>query len=165
VNSFGEFLPGDSLRFERVLAAPPERVWEFLTLSDYLPAWLGDGEIDAREGGNVFLRSGGPVIRGTVRIAEPPTKLSYTWNVLMLGEETPLTIEATLDYTLAEEDGQTRLVLTIGPIEPDFRGRSGAGWHAILDILAAHIAGAEPPDFMALFQEVYPEYEARAASV
>ncbi|MEY4880024.1 MAG: hypothetical protein RJB62_1493 [Pseudomonadota bacterium] len=163
MNDYGTYIAGDSLRFERLLSAPPERVWEFLTKSEYLVGWLGDGEIDAKVGGEVFLRSGGPVIRGTVLVSEPPSRLSYTWNVLMLGEETPMTIESTLHYEMTEEDGKTRLVLTQGPIESDYRGRAGAGWHAILDILGAHAAGEDAPDFMDVFQRVYPDYEMRAA--
>nr|TFG51556.1 MAG: SRPBCC family protein [Hyphomicrobiales bacterium] len=163
MSEFGVFVSqnpaGDSIRFERTLGALPPRVWEYLTQSELLSEWLGSGEIDAEIGGKVFLRSGGPVIRGTVLACDPPSKLSYSWNVLMLGTEQPVTIEAILTYDLTERDGKTELVLAHGPVEAQFRGATAAGWHAILDILAAHVAEESPPDFMEVYQRVAPEYD------
>jgi uncharacterized protein YndB with AHSA1/START domain len=162
MSSFGVFVGGDSVRFERTLDALPERVWEYLTDSELLSQWLGAGEIEPKLGGKVFLRSGGPVIRGTVQSYEPPHALSYSWNVLMLGEETPVTIESILGFELAERDGKTALALSHGPVEPQFRVPTAAGWHAILDILAAHVAGDDPPDFMDVYRRVSAEYEKSA---
>ncbi len=159
MSAFGVFVPGDSVRFERTLEAPPERVWEYLTDSELLSHWLGAGEIEPKLGGKVFLRSGGPVIRGTVQSCDPPRALSYSWNVLTLGEETPVTIEAILSFTLTEQDGKTLLVLTHGPVESQFRMPTAAGWHAILDILSAHVAEQAPPDFMEVYQRVSADYE------
>ncbi len=150
---------GDSIRFERVLNATPKRVWEYLTDSELMSEWLGAGEIEAKIGGKVFLRSGGPVIRGTVLTCDPPHALSYSWNVLMLGTETPVTIEAILSFELKEQEGKTALVQTHGPVEDHFRAPTAAGWHAILDILSAHVAEEAPPDFMEVYQRVAAEYE------
>jgi uncharacterized protein YndB with AHSA1/START domain len=163
MREFGVFVSGgaggDSVRFERTLKASPERVWEYLTDSDLLAEWLGAGEIETKIGGKVFLRSGGPVIRGTVKTCDPPRALSYSWNVLMLGTEQPVTIEAILGFELSENEGNTNLILSHGPVEPQFRGTSAAGWHTILDILSAHVADETPPDFMEIYQRVAPEYE------
>ena len=150
---------GESVRFERRLAAVPERVWDYLTESELMSEWLGAGEIEAKVGGKVFLRSGGPVIRGTVQVCNPPRALSYSWNVLMLGTEAPVTIEAILRFELTEREGGTDLVVTHGPVEEQFRAPTAAGWHAILDILSAHVAETAPPDFMNVFERVSAEYE------
>ena len=163
MNSFGVFGDDDTVRFERMLEAPPEHVWEYLTDSELLSQWLGAGEIEPKLGGKVFLRSGGPVIRGTVQSYDPPHALSYSWNVLMLGEETPVTIEAILGFQLAEREGKTALHLAHGPVEPQFRVPTAAGWHAILDILSAHVDEADPPDFMDVYRRVSAEYEKTAA--
>jgi len=163
MNDFGIFVAGDgagdSIRFERRVAGLPENVWEYLINSELLSEWLGAGEIEAKVGGKVFLRSGGPVIRGTVIICDPPNVLSYSWNVLMLGTEAPVTIEAILRFEMTENDGSCALVLTHGPIEDQFRAQTAAGWHAILDILSAHVSETAPPDFMEVFQRVSAEYE------
>lgn len=162
MSSFGVFVGGDTVRFERTLEAMPEHVWEYLTDSELLSHWLGSGEIEPKLGGKVFLRSGGPVIRGTVQSFDPPNALSYSWNVLMLGEETPVTIEAILGFELVEQEGKTALTLTHGPVEPQFRVPTAAGWHAILDILGAYVAQESPPDFMEVYQRVSAEYEKSA---
>ena len=159
MNPFGVFVDGETVRFERTLEALPERVWEYLTEPELLSEWLGAGEIEPKLGGKVFLRSGGPVIRGTVRSYDPPRSLSYSWNVLMLGEATPVTIEAVLGFELSEQDGKTALTLTHGPVESQFRVPTAAGWHAILDILSAHVAQDDPPDFMDVYRRVSAEYE------
>lgn len=163
MNSFGVFIDGDSVRFERMLEAPPEHVWEYLTNSELLSQWLGAGDIEPKLGGKVLLRPGGPVIRGTVQSYDRPRALSYSWNVLMLGEETPVTIEAILSFALAEHEGKTALTLTHGPVESQFRVPTAAGWHAILDILSAHVAEDDPPDFMDVYRRVSAEYEKAAA--
>ena len=163
MSAFGVFVPGDSVRFERTLEALPERVWEYLTDSELLSQWLGAGEIEPKLGGKVFLRSGGPVIRGTVQSYDPPRNLSYSWNVLTLGEEAPVTVEAILSFAMTEEGGKTAIVLTHGPVESHFRVATAAGWHAILDILSAHVADEVPPDFMEVFRRVSAEYEKSAA--
>lgn len=167
MSEFGVFTSGDdggdSVRFERMLDATPKRVWEYLTDSELLSGWLGAGEIEPKIGGKVFLRSGGPVIRGTVLTCDPPGQLSYSWNVLMLGTETPVTIEAILTFELKEQEGKTALVLTHGPVEDQFRTPTAAGWHAILDILSAHVAEEAPPDFMEVYQRVAAEYEQAAS--
>ena len=167
MSDFGVFISGDdggdSIRFERTLAAVPERVWEYLTDSELMSEWLGAGEIEPKVGGKVFLRSGGPVIRGTVLTCDPPRALSYSWNVLMLGTETPVTIEAILRFELTKQEGGTDLVVTHGPVEDHFRAPTAAGWHTILDILSAHVAEEAPPDFMEVYQRVSAEYEKTAA--
>ena len=163
MNSFGIFVDGDTVRFERMLEAPPEHVWEYLTDSELLSQWLGAGEIEPKLGGKVFLRPGGPVIRGIVKRYDPPHALSYSWNVLMLGEETPVTIEAILGFELTDQAGNTSLTLTHGPVESQFLVPTAAGWHAILDILGAYVAEADPPDFMDVYRRVSTEYETAVA--
>ena len=93
----GQFQRAPMVRFERTLPGPIERVWEFLTNTERLPAWFGQGTIEPREGGSVTLMDGH--IRGVVTQWQPPRRLSYTWNVFSPGEtesaypESYLTIE------------------------------------------------------------------------
>jgi len=158
MSPFGE-IDGETVRFERVLGAPPQDVWDYLTQSEKLAEWFGAGEIDAKVGGKVFLRPGGPVILGRVQECDAPNRLSYTWNVLMIDSDEPVMPESLLRFELADEDGDTLLTLTQGPIIREMLATSAAGWHTILDILCAHAAGEVPPDFMDVFQSVVAEYE------
>ncbi|MBD0322872.1 MAG: SRPBCC domain-containing protein [Aldersonia sp.] len=43
----------DTLRIERELPGPIERVWAFLTESDKRKTWMGAGDIEMRVGGKV----------------------------------------------------------------------------------------------------------------
>ncbi|MBO7942095.1 SRPBCC domain-containing protein, partial [Streptomyces sp. S9] len=45
----------DSVRIERVLPGPIERVWAYLTESDKRRRWLAAGDMDLRVGGAVEL--------------------------------------------------------------------------------------------------------------
>ena len=152
----------ENVRFERLLAASPSEVWAYLTDSGLLSEWLGAGEIEAKPGGKVFLRPGGPVIRGTVLECEAPRLISFTWNVYMIDSDDPITPESVLRFELAERDGKTALRLSQGPVVPAMLSTTAAGWHTILDILAAHVAGEVPPDFMDVYNSVAPEYEKAA---
>ena len=159
MNELGRYVDGDTVKFRRLLAAPPEVVWEYLTNSDALPEWLGQGEIARDVGGKVMLRSGGPIIRGVVQEYEPASRLAYTWNVFMPMLDEPLAAESVLRFELAPHEEGTALTMTQGPIAPEFRSRTIAGWHVMLEILAAAIAGEPPPDFMETYQSVAGDYE------
>jgi uncharacterized protein YndB with AHSA1/START domain len=159
LHDLGRFIEGDTVRFDVKLAGPAELVWEYLTNPEALPTWLGDGQVASEVGGKVVLRSGGPVIRGAVKEIEKPRRLAYTWNVYMPGEEHPVGAESVLRFEVQPVEEGTLLTLTHGPIDPEYRSRTIAGWHALLAILGAHLAEEEPPDFMETFQSVHPDYE------
>jgi hypothetical protein len=71
--------------------------------------------------------------------------------------------ESIVTFALEARGGDTVLVLTQGPIAPEYRSRTAAGWHGLLDILAAQLTGEPPPDFVDTFHRVLPEYEKRLA--
>lgn len=158
----GQILGSDRVRFTRHFPAPIERLWAYLTQSDLLSEWLGSGEIALAPGGRVELRSGGPVILGTVVACEPPRRLAYTWVPFVPGDPTPMAAEAIVAFALDSEGEGTQLELTQGPIAAELLARTAAGWHALLDTLAAAVAGEAPPDFVETFRRVLPEYEKQA---
>lgn len=185
----GEFTRRGEVRFVRRLPGPIERVWEFLTDSEKRGRWLAAGRMETRAGGTVELKfrhseltphaetvpekyremcasdSGACDFTGRVLRCEPPRLLSFTWGEAD-GSESEVTFELT-----PEGDG-VRLVLTHRRLGDD-RGvltSVAAGWHTHLAILAAKLAGAEPPPFWATHTRAEAEYEprvdaARAADV
>jgi uncharacterized protein YndB with AHSA1/START domain len=155
----GEFAEG-GVRFVRRLAAAPEQVWAYLTESGLIAEWLGHGEIADHVGGPVELRSGGPVIRGTVEIHDRPHALAYGWTVFIPGLEQQIGLPSRVSFALAPEGGETALTLVQAPIDPELLLPSAAGWHALLDMLAASLAGEPAPDFMAVASEVQAAYAA-----
>jgi uncharacterized protein YndB with AHSA1/START domain len=142
VSSKGEVIPECAVRFTRILNSPTKQVWAFLTESGRLPEWYGDGAIEPREGGAVSLMGGH--IRGVVTGWRPENFLGYTWNVFSPGENTSQWPISYLEFALSPEGGGTKLVLTHRPIPEAMQKQTAMGWHTMLDLVAAGLAGEYP---------------------
>ena len=55
MNKFGELIAPDTVRFERMLPGPIERVWAYLTESDKRAQWFCSGETELRVGGHIDM--------------------------------------------------------------------------------------------------------------
>ena len=131
----GEVIPEHAVRFVRDFDASGEKIWAFLTESSRLPQWYGEGSIEPREGGAVSLMGGH--IRGVVTAWQPQKFLAYTWNVFSSGEEVSPFPVSYLEFTL---EG-SRLTLIHRPIPPAMQSQTMMGWHTMLDLVAAGLAG------------------------
>ena len=151
-----------TLRFERLLDAPIETVWEWLTDSEKRSRWFAAGKMDLREGGAAELifdhdnlsaenvpyppayapYKGVTAHEKIVRI-DPPRLLAFTFE----GDK-----EGVAEFELFPEGDRTRLVLTHTGVTPAARAGTGAGWHSHLAVLEAKLAGREIPDFWALLK-------------
>ena len=134
----GEIVAESAVRFVRVLDAPAEKIWNFLTQSNRLPEWYGEGVIEPREGGKVSLMGGH--IRGVVTGWRPEKFLAYTWNVFSPGEEVSRFPISYLEFSL---DG-SRLILIHRPIPQAMQNQTMMGWHTMLDLIAAGLGGEFP---------------------
>lgn len=143
-----------SARFERVLAHPPEAVWEALTSSEALELWLTTASIEPRAGGRASFDFGDGRVSGSVTIWEPQRALGYEWPF-------PEDGQGRVSWTLEPLDGgrATRLVLEHTGLPPDWAAGYGSGWHAYLDRLASHLGGHEPQDWAERVAELRPAYE------
>jgi uncharacterized protein YndB with AHSA1/START domain len=120
------------LRFERVLARPPEAVWRSITDREELKAWFPcEVVVDAWEPGAKIdfpFPGSDMTLTGTVLEVDEPRLLAYTW-----GEEA-------LRFTLTPEPGgRTRLVFT-DELGPSIAARNAAGWQVCL----ARLIGETP---------------------
>jgi uncharacterized protein YndB with AHSA1/START domain len=151
-----------TVRLERILRAPIDKVWAFLTQADLLATWLARGTIPSEVGERFTLTmvSNGDEIAAAVQAYEPPNLLAYTW--FSAQYETPREVQSAVRFELTPHDDGTELVLTHSGVLPDFRGRTGAGWHTLLDALAVRIDGGPTPDFFSIFPRVIDGYEALA---
>lgn len=151
----------ETLRFERRLAAPIARVWQFLVDPELRARWFMGGPTDLRVGGTIGMTmdhdklSDTPVptpdrYRAAVghswteRITrlEPPRLLAFAWDEGAAGEVT---------FELAEDAGGTRLVLTHSGLRgPEDAVNFGGGWHAHLAVLERRVLGEGVADFWAL---------------
>jgi uncharacterized protein YndB with AHSA1/START domain len=127
------------LRLERLIAAPPERVFDLWTEPELLVQWWGpEGyripahALDVRPGGkwSTTMRGNDGLLRtvsGVYRAIEPPKRLVMSWawhdDTGARGHETEITV------TFEPAPGGTRLVLT----QQEFatvgeRDAHAAGW-------------------------------------
>jgi uncharacterized protein YndB with AHSA1/START domain len=171
MDDYGVLTAPDTLRIERELPGPIERVWDYLTDSDKRGTWLASGAMEPRVGGaveHVFRNSqltrddDAPpkkyekyacesTLRGRITAYEPPRRLSYLW-----GESSEVTFE------LEPRGNRVRLVVTHQRLgsRDEILSVSG-GWHAHLEILAARLAGTEPPGFWRTHTKLEAEYAKR----
>lgn len=167
----GVITEAGTVRFERLLPGPIERVWAYLTESDKRAQWLAAGDMDLKPGGemeyvwrNWELARPDEVapekwnkefrMKGHVLKVEPPYLLVHTWD-----EETS---SAEVSFELAEVGDKVRLVLTNRrlPNRGELVGVSG-GWHSHLDVLQEVLEGGPRSGFWDNVLRLNDEYEAR----
>lgn len=173
VSEYGAATAPDTVRIERVLPGPIERVWSYLTESAKRGQWLATGRMELRVGGRVehLFRNGTLTendepppakyahcaeeasMHGRVTACDPPTLLSYTWNEAS-GEESEVTFE------LRSEGDDVHLVLTHRRLPNREEMLSvAAGWHTHLGILADRLSGRTSPGFWSTHMRLEAEYE------
>ena len=135
------------LRLERLIAAPPERLFDLWTQPKQLVKWWGpEGydvpryELDLRPGGRwrtTMHPPGGKPRRvgGVYRVIERPRRLVFTWawdrDDGARGHESEVTV------TFEAAPGGTRLTLVQQTFESsEARNNHGRGWSAAFDRLA-----------------------------
>jgi uncharacterized protein YndB with AHSA1/START domain len=158
----GTFPAANTVRFERDLAVPVERAWAYLTEPDLLATWLARGEPATKVGKQFMLTmlANGDEIAATLTAYEPPNVIAYTW--FSTHHEAPHDDHSRVRFELAPHEAGTRLVLTHTGVQPEFYGRSAAGWHSLLDALTAATLSVDVLPFSAVFPRVIGGYESLA---
>lgn len=136
-----------ALRLERLIAAPPDRVFGFWTEPDLLVQWWGpDGydvpvrALDLRPGGRWRTTMRSPEgnqlhVSGRYRMIDKPRRLVFTWawdqENGSPGHETEVTV------TFDAAPGGTRLELAQQTFQSrEIRDSHGKGWSSSFDCLA-----------------------------
>lgn len=174
-DEYGTLTDARTLRIERSLPGPVERVWSFLTDSDKRSLWLAAGDMTQAEGARVELvwrnanlnRPGDTPPPGrsdyssehrlvcVITECDPPHRLSFTW-----GEPGPDRSEVTFELEPAGE--RVHLTLTHRQLpNAEFRLGVSSGWHAHLAILAARLEATEVESFWSMHQRLEGEYRTR----
>ncbi len=177
MTSYVERTGKTSVRFERLLPGPIERVWAYITEADKRRKWLAGGEFELTVGGLIELHFENGALSplpddpppdkycgmpdkldytGRVTRCVPPTLLAHTWK----DDE----MESEVEYRLAEEGEQVRLVLTHTRLTDEnvVLGVMG-GWHAHFDILDDVLNERTPRPFWKTHTALEAEYEKRLA--
>jgi uncharacterized protein YndB with AHSA1/START domain len=174
---YGIVTEAGTVRLERVLPGPIERVWAYLTESEKRGKWFASGPMELRAGGRLefhfhnsdlspydeptperYKECEGMTSNGRVTRCEPPHLLSFSW-----GEEPGDESEVT--FELADRDGEVLMVLT----HRRLRNREemvsvASGWHVHVGILIDHLNGQEPKPFWSTHEKLETEYDERFAA-
>jgi uncharacterized protein YndB with AHSA1/START domain len=167
-DAYGVLTEPATLKIQRVLPGPIERIWAYLTESDLRRQWLAAGEMEMKVGAPVELvwrnneltnptgerpAGFGEEHRMQSRITEldPPRKLAITWG-------------STGGVTFELEPAGNEVLLTV--IHRRVADRAtlmnvSAGWHAHLDVLLARATGKEPEPFWDALSRLRKEYDRR----
>ena len=166
--SHGELIEPATLKIQRLLPGPIERVWAYLTESDLRRQWLAAGEMTLEAGAPFSFtwrnddltdppgeRPEGSSVDHTMQSeiveAAPPHRLVFTWEN---------SGEVSIDL---EARGERVLLTLIHRRLPD-RGHLvgvSSGWHLHLDILGARLTGSEPETFWDAWRRIRQDYEGR----
>ncbi len=146
------------VRYERVVAASPEEVWQALTEPARLRVWMdAEAVVEPRLGGRFALRwSEDESMEGVIRSWEPRHVLAFTWRH---GRD-----ESVVRFELAAVAEGTRLVLDHSALSEKEVVSVGAGWHSHLDWLDVVVQGGDF-DFGSRYRELQPVYEDVAAAL
>lgn len=175
MNNYGELLDSKTVRFERLLPGPIERVWAYLVESEKRAKWLCGGVTDSEVGGNIdmhfhnaSLSSAEDIARpekykdmpekmsfsGTVTRYEPPRALSHTWEFDTEASE--------VCYELEEVGDKVKLVLTHRRLlSSDIVLSVSGGWHTHLGILVDVLEHRQLRPFWKTQAELEAEYTRR----
>jgi uncharacterized protein YndB with AHSA1/START domain len=168
IDAYGALIEPATLKIQRLLPGPVERVWAWLTESDKRRKWLASGEMEMKVGAPFELvwrngelaggQGGRPEgypeeHRMESRITElrAPYRLSFTW-----GE----TGEVTMDLDPQGDDVLLTLVHKRISDRPNTL-MIGAGWHAHLDVLVAEMRGETPEPFWDNWLRLKEDYDRR----
>jgi len=175
LDEYGVATDASTVRFERLLPGPIERVWAYLTESDKRAQWFASGPMDLRIGGRVELKfrhsdltphseptperykkyGDGPTLDARVTRCEPPRLLSFTW-----GDQADDESEVTFELT--PQGGNVLLVLTHRRLANREAMRDVAGgWHTHLGILADKLNGRTPGPFWSTHERNEAAYRQR----
>ena len=168
LEAYGELIEPATLRIERLLPGPIERVWAYLTESDLRRQWMAAGDMEMKAGSSFELvwrnneltnppgerPAGFPDehrMEGRITELDPPRRLGITW-----GSTGGVSFEL-------EPKGKEVLLTVIHRRLPDrpILLNVSAGWHMHLDILVARATGKEPAPYWDGWSRLRAEYDRR----
>ena len=159
--------PG-TVKLERLLPGPVERVWAYITESDKRAKWLAAGEFDLRVGGKVRLAfdnsrlpnekplpakykdAGKGQFEGVITRLEPNRLLSHTWP--WKSEQSEVT------YELTPRGKQVLLTIVHRRLSKELVSKVMGGWDVHSGILEDLLNGVEPRPFWATHDKLSAEY-------
>ncbi|MBP3984667.1 SRPBCC family protein [Pseudoxanthomonas helianthi] len=168
---YGTVTAPGTVRIQRLLPGPIERIWSYLTDGELRRQWLAAGDMSPQAGSSFELvwrndeltdppgnkpANFGEEHRMQSRIVEfdPPRRLVFTW-----GDSGKVAFDL-------ERHGD-KVMLTVlheGISDRNNMLMIGAGWHMHINVLEARVGGRETEPFWDGWQRLRGEYERRLSA-
>jgi uncharacterized protein YndB with AHSA1/START domain len=165
----GVRLDASTIRFERLLPGPIERIWAYITESEKRKQWFAAGDYELKNGGkaNLFFQHKNISKPGS-EVPEQFKKMheqGHNWEGKILEVDAPRILKMTFGehsevlYELTEQsNGEVLLTLTHSKLTANDMKNVGPGWHSHLAILAERLNNRNEVDFWALWQKMHKHY-------
>jgi uncharacterized protein YndB with AHSA1/START domain len=171
LDPYGVLTEPATLKIQRLLPGPIERVWAYLTESDLRRQWLASGQMEMKVGAPVELVwhndeltnppgqrppgfSAEHRMQSHITELDPPHKLAITWGST-----------GGVSFELEPKGNEVLLTLIHHRVsDPAILLNVSTGWHAHLDILVARATGKEPEPFWDGLSRLRKEYERRMSA-
>jgi uncharacterized protein YndB with AHSA1/START domain len=168
LDAYGVLTEPATLKIQRLLPGPIERVWAYLTESELRRKWLAAGQMEMKVGALFELvwrndeLSNPPGQRppgfsdehrmqSRITELDPPRKLAIAW-------------EGSGDVSFELDPKGNEVLLTVIHRRLPSRAtllKVGAGWHMHLDVLVAAATGKAPEPFWDGWSRLQTEYDRR----
>jgi uncharacterized protein YndB with AHSA1/START domain len=184
---YGVLMGPETIKFERVLPGPVERVWEYLTDSDKRSEWFAAGPMDLKQGGEVKFKFDNSKLSGHPNDV-PPKKEKADGEACaddkscgntekkpdtMAGKILQIDKPRLLKFTFMCHDVPTEVQFELEPRGKDTLLRIihsklsernlmlgvTAGWQTHVGILADKMAGVKPQPFWTTHAALMAQYE------
>ncbi|QDH70256.1 SRPBCC family protein [Marilutibacter alkalisoli] len=172
-DAHGTLLAADTIRLQRTLPGPVERVWRYLTEPELRRQWLAGGAFGAPGDrhelvfrNNSLTENDEPApakyadmadevrIHGRVVECTPHERLVITWN------ENDEGVGSEVAFELQPRGSEVELTLTHSRLPSrDSMLSVAGGWHAHLRVLIARLRDETPPGLWASFNQLEAEYD------
>jgi uncharacterized protein YndB with AHSA1/START domain len=167
-DDYGVLTEPATLKIERLLPGPIERVWAYLTESELRRQWLAAGQMEMKAGApfefvwrnNELTNPPGQRppgfgdehrMQSQITVLDPPRKLAFTW-------------QGSGEVSFELEPRGRKVLLTVIHRRLSDRAtllKVGAGWHMHLDVLVARATGEQPEAFWDGWSRLKNEYDRR----
>lgn len=167
-DAYGVLTPPATLKFQRLLPGPIERVWAYLTESEQRRQWLASGRMEMKVGAPFELVwrndelteppgqrppgfSDERRMQSRITELDPPRKIAISW-------------KDSGDVSFELEPKGNQVLLSVMHRRLPDRGNLlgvGAGWHMHLDLLVARMTGKETEPFWDGLSRLRKEYQQR----
>ena len=167
-DAYGVLTEPDTLRIQRLLPGPIERVWAYLTDSDLRRQWFASGVMDMKIGAPFVLTWRNDQLTDPPGTRPPGFSAEHSMQCHILAFDPPRRLVFAFgphgDVTFTLEPQGTDVMLTLTHRRVPNRTtllKVSAGWHMHLDLLVARVSGEATAPFWDGWSRLHHEYENR----